>query len=208
LLLHGLPGVEKNTDVAYALRDEGWNCLLFHYRGSWGSEGNYSLFQLTDDVNAALNWTLRQSCVDGERLAIVGHSMGGYVSLATAAMNPRLQAIVAICPLIAPARAPLPLALFTEFASMLHGTTASELQAQYDRLPSIEASAPYLKDRPILMLTGALDDVFPHDHYPPLLEALPTIEWHEFPEGDHFMSLCRPMVTSLAIPWLVNHLGR
>jgi len=25
LLLHGVPGVEKNLDIAYALRDAGWN---------------------------------------------------------------------------------------------------------------------------------------------------------------------------------------
>ena len=31
ILLHGVPGVEKNLDLAYALRDAGWNCLYFHY---------------------------------------------------------------------------------------------------------------------------------------------------------------------------------
>ena len=40
LVLHGIPGLEKNTDIAYALRDAGWNALVFHYRGCWGSEGD------------------------------------------------------------------------------------------------------------------------------------------------------------------------
>jgi hypothetical protein len=208
LLLHGLPGVEKNLDVAYALRDAAWNCLLFHYRGSWGSEGDYSLFQLIDDVKAALDWTVHQPCVDTDRLAVVGHSMGGYVSLRAAAQDRRFRAVVAICPLISPGRAPLSPAVFAQFSEMLHGITGADLKAQYDSLPPIEASASDLASLPILMLTGGQDDVFPHAHYPPLLEILPTIEWQELSEGDHAMSLCRTRTVSLSTHWLISHLGQ
>ena len=41
LLLHGCPGLQQNGDLAVALRDRGWNSLIFHYRGSWGSGGRY-----------------------------------------------------------------------------------------------------------------------------------------------------------------------
>ena len=54
LMLHGIPGTEQNFDVAYALRDVGFNCLLWHYRGCWGSEGAYSIEGLPDDIDAAL----------------------------------------------------------------------------------------------------------------------------------------------------------
>jgi len=208
LLLHGLPGVEKNLDIAYALRDAGWNCLAFHYRGSWGSEGDYSLFQLVEDVQVALDWIVHQPCVDSARLAIVGHSLGGYISFASAAKEPLFRAIVAICPLISTARSPLSPAFFAESAEMLRGITASELKAQWDALPSIEDSASQLADRPILMLTGGQDEAFAHDHYPPLVQTLPTIEWHEFSEGDHSMSLCRTKVTGRAVHWLIGHLGQ
>jgi hypothetical protein len=39
LLLHGFPGNEQNMDLAYAIRRSGWNVLVPHYRGSWGSDG-------------------------------------------------------------------------------------------------------------------------------------------------------------------------
>ena len=42
LLLHGCPGLQQNGDLAVALRDRGWNALIFHYRGSWGSGGRAS----------------------------------------------------------------------------------------------------------------------------------------------------------------------
>ena len=56
VLLHGLPGIEKHLDIAYRLRDLGWNCLYFHFRGCWGSEGAFSLAGLADDTRAAVEW--------------------------------------------------------------------------------------------------------------------------------------------------------
>ena len=36
ILLHGLPGNEKNLDLAQAVRRAGWIAVTFNYRGSWG----------------------------------------------------------------------------------------------------------------------------------------------------------------------------
>lgn len=38
ILLTGMPGAETNSDLIYAVRRAGWNVLVFHYRGSWGSK--------------------------------------------------------------------------------------------------------------------------------------------------------------------------
>ena len=43
LLLHGFPGNEQNLDLAQVARRAGWNVLTFHYRGSWGSPGAFSV---------------------------------------------------------------------------------------------------------------------------------------------------------------------
>ena len=43
LLLHGIPGCEQNLDLAQAFRRAGFHVMTFHYSGSWGSSGNYSL---------------------------------------------------------------------------------------------------------------------------------------------------------------------
>ena len=52
VILHGVPGIEKNYDLAHALRDHGWNSLIFHYRGCWGSERTYALKTIPHDVHA------------------------------------------------------------------------------------------------------------------------------------------------------------
>ena len=208
LLLHGLPGVEKNLDIAYGLRDSGWNCLYFHYRGSWGSEGTYSLTGLTDDLQAALRWVKHQPCVDGKRLVLIGHSAGGYLALMAAAMDSSFQAVVALCPLISSSRAPLARETFDEFAGMLNGISGEELQSQWDGLPPVEAKARRLRNRRVLIMTGGKDDIFPPRHFQPLMKAVPTIEWQEFPHGDHSLSRCRQEAVQHIRDWLVSVLGR
>src|SRR5690348_6082167 len=42
VLMHGVPGNEKNLDLAQAVRRAGWNVITFNYRGSWGSPGKFS----------------------------------------------------------------------------------------------------------------------------------------------------------------------
>jgi uncharacterized protein len=85
LLLHGLPGFEQNGDLAQTIRRAGWNVLIFHYRGSWGSGGTFSFSNCIDDVRAALDYlrspeNASRLGIDARRLALIGHSMGGFLA--------------------------------------------------------------------------------------------------------------------------------
>jgi uncharacterized protein len=90
VLFHGLPGNEKNLDVAQAVRRDGWNAITVNYRGSWGSPGEFRFANNLEDADAVLAF-LRDSAnarslgVDTRRLVIAGHSMGGWVTALTAA---------------------------------------------------------------------------------------------------------------------------
>lgn len=134
LLLHGIPGVEKNYDLAYALRGAGWNVLAFHYRGCWGSEGNYSLPGIVDDIAAALDYLSVHPAVDTRCLAGVGLSLGGWGVVMAAARDERLRAVVSMNPLVDPQTRPLTASEAAEFASMLNGITPAEVQEQWDAL--------------------------------------------------------------------------
>src|SRR6516225_6030734 len=54
VLFHGLPGNEKNLDLAQAVRRAGWNAVTFNYRGSWGSPGAFRFAQNLEDADAVL----------------------------------------------------------------------------------------------------------------------------------------------------------
>jgi len=56
VLLHGLPGNEKNLDLAQAVRRAGWNAITFNYRGSWGSPGSFRFGNNLQDADAVLRF--------------------------------------------------------------------------------------------------------------------------------------------------------
>jgi pimeloyl-ACP methyl ester carboxylesterase len=90
LLLHGFPGNEQNLDLAQAARRAGWNVLTLHYRGSWGSRGVFSFANAATDARIALRYLRRpeivaQYRIDPRRIAIAGHSMGGFMAADAAA---------------------------------------------------------------------------------------------------------------------------
>jgi acetyl esterase/lipase len=90
IICHGLPGNEKNLDLAQAVRRAGWNAVTFNYRGSWGSPGVFRFAQNLEDADAVLAYirdpaNAARLGIDTQRIAMVGHSMGGWVVAHTAA---------------------------------------------------------------------------------------------------------------------------
>lgn len=95
LLLHGFPGNEQNLDLAQAARRAGWNVMTMHYRGSWGSPGSFSFGSAAEDAHAALAFLRRPDIaakyhVDPARIAVAGHSMGGFMAADAAADDHRV----------------------------------------------------------------------------------------------------------------------
>lgn len=101
LLLHGNPGNERNLDVAQAVRRAGYTVLYFDYRGNWGGGGSFSRTHALEDVAAALRWVrspavARQFGIDTSRVALVGHSMGGWLALMSAAADREVACVGAL----------------------------------------------------------------------------------------------------------------
>jgi acetyl esterase/lipase len=99
VLFHGLPGNEKNLDLAQAVRRAGWTVVTLNYRGSWGSPGEFRFAQNLEDAHAALAFlrdpaNARRLNIDPARIAIGGHSMGGWVAAQTAATDRNLLGTV------------------------------------------------------------------------------------------------------------------
>jgi uncharacterized protein len=212
LLLHGCPGLEKNLDLAALLRDQGWNSLLFHYRGCWGSAGRYDLRTVPRDVIAAVDYLTGCPAVDSGRMAVVGHSMGGWAAIMTASVEPRLRAVAVYG---APARfgsgARLdPEQVENEFTRFLEATPA-EFAAQLDevarRLDPLEAVAA-ISPRPLLIVHGTEDRWVPVAQARELrARAGPWCRYVEVDGADHAFSWHRTELRKLIACWLDEACG-
>src|SRR5271167_418485 len=99
VICHGLPGNEKNLDLAQAVRRAGWNAVTFDYRGSWGSPGNFRFAQNPEDAAAVLEYLRTPSNaaalgIDTRRIVLAGHSMGGWVTAMTASKDSTLAGAI------------------------------------------------------------------------------------------------------------------
>jgi pimeloyl-ACP methyl ester carboxylesterase len=178
LLLHGLPGNEQNLDLAQAMRRAGWTVITFHYRGSWGSGGRYTLDSGIGDTKALLALLARPEIanawgVDPSRIVLVGHSYGGYVAARVASDSPGLMGVALIAPWdisfderawapLTPARRlAVGLAAFDDVDGRLSGATARSLILEVMRRGrelDLTKLAPRLVDRPLLIVTATRDD--------------------------------------------------
>ncbi|MFO6446857.1 alpha/beta hydrolase family protein [Erythrobacter sp. NE805] len=101
IVLHGWPGNERNLDIARSAQRAGWNALTFSYRGAWGSPGSWSFAHCIEDTEAALAHLRRPEVakrfgIDPARIAVVGHSLGGWLAVRLAATDRRLIGAAAI----------------------------------------------------------------------------------------------------------------
>ena len=168
LLLHGLPGYEQNGDIAQTLRRAGWNVLVFHYRGAWGSGGQFTFGHCIEDVQTALDYlrtpaNAERLDVDSRRLVLIGHSMGGFMAGMGAARDPQVLGIAMISAwnpgMLGPGAPPaVEQAMLEEFrgdTGPLSGTTADALLAESKanatawNLPDL---APKWGSRPVLVV--------------------------------------------------------
>jgi pimeloyl-ACP methyl ester carboxylesterase len=95
VLCHGRFG-SKDPDLKYVpwLRDAGYSCFLFDFRGHGRSDGKYTSFGYHErkDLVGALDF-LRSKKIS--TVGVMGFSLGGAVAISTAAQHSEIAAVVA-----------------------------------------------------------------------------------------------------------------
>lgn len=99
-------GEEVVQWIGLAAAQRGWHCLVFEGPGQRGAlHLNPGLHFRPDyevPVRAVVDYATARPEVDGQRLALVGYSFGGYLAPRAAAFEPRLKACIANSLLVNP----------------------------------------------------------------------------------------------------------
>jgi pimeloyl-ACP methyl ester carboxylesterase len=217
LLLHGFPGDERNFDLAQILRRAGYNTLVFHYRGAWGSGGSYAFDHLPADVAAALAFlrdpaTAARYRVDPARLTLIGQSLGGWTALMAAAADPQIRAVGALAFVNVPRLSPEVVTVFDEMIAPLQGTSAAALAAEMAAHGDdwdLVRLAPALAGKAVLLVGAARDPVAPVAvHQQPLIAALQAqgaaALTTQVLEADHAFSSRRIALARCLLAWLAQ----
>jgi pimeloyl-ACP methyl ester carboxylesterase len=224
IVLHGFPGNERNLDLAQAMRRSGWNAVFFHYRGAWGSDGSFGFVSVLDDVAAVVH-TLEQPAfatqhrIDATRLALVGHSMGGFAALVSASELPAVDCVASL--------AGANLGLWAEavrtpegearmagalegWSGPIRGTSGAALVAEVRANAmrfDLRRHAAALATKPLLLVAGARDEVTPPALHHEPLAAQVAADPHAMLratvlDADHAFADRRVELTRLVLDWL------
>ena len=222
LLLHGIPGCEKNIDLAQDLRRAGFHVLMFHYSGSWGSDGDYALAHNLEDAETALDFILSDEKYgfDKNRIYAIGHSLGGFACGQLSAKRAEIRKAVLLTPCDigrlpviaeeAPEAYRIVCGVLDESSDWLNGTSGEKLRceaAEHSGTLRLESVAPGLAAKPVLCLGGSLDIYTPPEqHCEPLRRAVERAGGTQFRSvrwpTDHFLSDYRLKTSETVLEFL------
>ena len=228
LLLHGFPGYENNFDLAHILMRSGWNVLIIHYRGAWGSPGTFTFSNAVEDAFSALEFlrdpgNSRKYQINRTGIIPIGHSMGGFIALYLASKDNSLAAAASIAGFNFGAHAKLvrddekareeTISNFEGALTPLNSPGAEVLVEEYLQKGeewSLEALISPIKNRSLLLLVGNRDEVAPPSlHHTLLVEKMEErdgiILQSEILETDHGFTNRRVELAKILIKWLQKH---
>ncbi len=224
ILLHGFPGNENNFDIAHAIKRFGFNVVVFHYRGSWGSGGNFSISNSLEDVYSMIEYIHKDDVserlnIDAKNIILIGHSMGGFLSFLTSIKYPQIKNIASI--------AGFNFGFFSEYllqnpqfidatmdglaqgSMLLAGSSAKKV---YDEMLTNKDDwnllklLPELRGKNILLVGAEFDYVAPLElHHHPMVKGLKNVGANfksEVYKTGHSFSSARIRLTTEVISWL------
>jgi dipeptidyl aminopeptidase/acylaminoacyl peptidase len=168
LLCHGYTGVRSLylPDTARALTAAGYVVMTFDYKGWGDSDGpkaRLSPYGRVIDSQAALTFLAAQPMVDEDKLAIYGTSYGGATVVWTAAVDPRVKAVVSVVGIGNGRRWMRSVRRPDEFADLLERAKQDRIQrVMTGKTEYVDRNSVLLPDRQSLELATAARKNNPH----------------------------------------------
>jgi fermentation-respiration switch protein FrsA (DUF1100 family) len=180
IVCHGMPAGPQSTsgaepqsddgvtypDFATVCAERGVAALIFNFRGTGESGGNFHAMGWAEDLRAMVDWAAVQPEARPDRIGVLGSSMGASVALHVAATDPRIAAIISFA-------APASMGTSGNPEDMVRRMRATGIIRDSSFPPSIDewyreftdlnalAAIPAISPRRVVLIQGDVDDVVP-----------------------------------------------
>lgn len=220
VVCHGIPGNEKLLDFGMALQAAGFCAVTFHYGGSWGSDGDYSIQNCFEDTSSVVDFVLanKSGIFSASQVYVLGHSMGGLMACHTMASRREIKAGAVIMPYnmaqtIREARTSPELEqkwqdiYENDFDGWLKNFSLVEFQREAEKDLERFDLASYgrdLADRPFLTIGGKADEFLdPQTNMRVLRTAIEQVPDNKLEEvdvyTDHGMNMNRDIIKAIVV---------
>lgn len=221
-ICHGIPSGQPPdpTDAGYPGLAEwftmaGFTTLIFNFRGTGPSGGNFDMLGWTRDLQAAVDWLFTRTEVDKARICVMGFSGGAATSVYVAAHDQRISG-VALCACPAefrgfdgPERRDLSLQHFREIKLIKDNdfpASAESWRHSFREVTPINW-IDRISPRPLLILHGEADELIDVSHARRLYEkAGEPKEAVTVPGAGHKLRLSERAM-ELAMEWLLRQVS-
>lgn len=164
---------DGRTSVAFAEAFSDIVFLRFDFHGHGESEGKFEevdAAQCVDDLKCAVEYVRGLDCVDKNKIAVTGSSLGGLATTLAAAWHDKVVCAVMVCPV-------------SEFEPLRARDIKYKQLLEYDVYKEAEKIMV-----PVLIIHGDKDDVVPIEQSIELAKHLRRGTLHIVKDGDHSFS--------------------
>ena len=202
------------AEIAEMAAQRGLATVIFNFRGTGESGGNYHPLGWAQDLEAVLSWVWERPEVDIDRIGVFGSSMGARVAIYVTARRPEVAALVSFA---APARnswsrTPEEMVSSAREIGIIRDAdfppSAQRWFEEYKEMDVVEAVGR-VSPRRLLLMHGDADDVVPPEDAATLLanaDASNTQLMMLPGAGHRFRG--NVSAIDMAIDWLVETLGQ
>ena len=195
---------DKFQDLAEVFSKNQYAVLRFDFRGCGESEGRIEDTTISgriEDLKAALTFVKKEISLNGLPVGLLGSSMGGYISLHLAALDPSVKAVVAWATPFS----------FEGLREVIEASNQTPLKETFYRDANRHhVSAALSRIKNLLFIHGDRDEVVPLDHAQELYRfAQEPKQLTVVPGADHTFSnpTLRHQAVAHSLNWFNRHLN-